>query len=592
MAFLVSPGVNTSEIDLTASVPAVGTSTGATVGVFRWGPANTVVAISDETQLASVFGTPNAGNNAISFLSASNFLSYGNDLRVVRVLPAGTDKAVTAVGSSNSTIQTEVAAGNTTYGSLTIANDVDYFNVNYPGANTNYMFAARYTGSIGNSLRVEVCANASTFASWTYKTYFDVAPGTSNWATSKNKSSAADELHLVVIDEDGLFSGTRGAVLERWGSLSKASDARSDDGNSIYYKEFLYRNSRYIHWIGHPEASASEAWGQTTDNLASSFYKPATNITMSLGLGVDGVPRTADVINALDSFRDPEKTDISLLFIGDGGASANVGTTDTTWMTTVAQEVLSIADSRKDCVAFISPSYQAAVNQTGVTNITNFRDGLTSTSYGFMDSGWKYQYDKYNDVYRWVPLNADMAGLCVRTDQTRDPWFSPAGYQRGQVRNVIKLSLNPKQTQRDDLYKKGVNPVVSFPGEGTVLFGDKTLQGRPSAFDRINVRRLFIVLEKAISRAAKAQLFEFNDEFTRAQFVNLVDPFLRGVKGRRGVFDYRVVCDTTNNTPAVIDANQFVGDIYVKPSRSINFIQLNFVAVRTGVSFDEVVGKF
>jgi phage tail sheath protein FI len=245
-------------------------------------------------------------------------------------------------------------------------------------------------------------------------------------------------------------------------------------------------------------------------------------------------------------------------------------------------------------VAFISPSYSAAVTSTSkAADIVSFRNNLTQgTSYGVMDSGWKYQYDKYNDVYRWVPLNADIAGTCVRTDLQRDPWFSPAGVNRGQIRNLVKLSFNPNQGDRDTLYKAGVNPVVSFPGEGTILYGDKTLQGRPSAFDRINVRRLFIVLEKAISRAARASLFEFNDEFTRAQFVALVEPFLRDVQGRRGIYDFRVVCDETNNTPAVIDRNEFVGDIYVKPARSVNFIQLNFVAVRSGVAFDEIVGRF
>jgi phage tail sheath protein FI len=227
-----------------------------------------------------------------------------------------------------------------------------------------------------------------------------------------------------------------------------------------------------------------------------------------------------------------------------------------------------------------------------VSAVVSHRNALTDTSYGVMDSGWKYQYDKYNDVYRWVPLNADIAGLCVRTDLQRDPWFSPAGLNRGQVRNLVKLAFNPTQSERDTLYKAGVNPVVSFPGEGTVLFGDKTLQGRPSAFDRINVRRLFIVLEKAISTAARSSLFEFNDEFTRSQFVALVEPFLRDVQGRRGIFDFRVVCDETNNTAGVIDRNEFVGDIYIKPARSVNFIQLNFVAVRSGVAFDEIVGRF
>jgi phage tail sheath protein FI len=260
---------------------------------------------------------------------------------------------------------------------------------------------------------------------------------------------------------------------------------------------------------------------------------------------------------------------------------------------TVANEYLTVAANRKDCVAFVSPAQANVVGALASADaVVDYRNALTSTSYGVMDSGWKYQYDKYNDVYRWIPLNADVAGLCVRTDLQRDPWFSPAGLNRGQILNLVKLAFNPTQTDRDTLYKGGVNPVVSFPGEGTVLFGDKTLQGRPSAFDRINVRRLFIVLEKAISVAARSSLFEFNDEFTRAQFVALVEPFLREVQGRRGIYDYRVVCDDTNNTPAVIDRNEFIGDIYIKPARSVNFIQLNFVAVRSGVAFDEIVGRF
>lgn len=599
MAFLVSPGVNTSEIDLTASVPAVGTSTGATVGAFRWGPANTVVAISDESQLASVYFKPD-NNTAISFLSAANFLNYGNDLRVVRVFNDSGDantKSFNALGSSNTAYQSQIAAGSVSP-RIAIPNDVAYFSSQYNGANGTVMFAARYPGSVGNSLKVAVCANSQTFSSWMYATYFDAAPGTSNWAIGQGAPTIADELHIVVVDEDGVLTGTANTVLERFPNLSKARDAKSDDGRSIYYKEYLYRNSNYVHWLGHPEAMlANGVWGQETTavrNVGATFDRPVNNMDISLYLGQDGKPTTGTVINALEQYRDVEKLDISLLFVGDGCVSANTSVGDTTaWQTAIATEALTIADYRKDCVAFVSPPYEAAVANTGsAASIVSYRAGLSSTSYGFMDSGWKYQYDKYNDVYRWVPLNADMAGLCVRTDQTRDPWFSPAGFQRGQVRNVIKLSFNPKQVDRDTLYKAGVNPVVSFPGDGTLLYGDKTMQGRPSAFDRINVRRLFIVLEKAISRAAKAQLFEFNDEFTRAQFVNLVEPFLRSVKGRRGIYDFRVVCDATNNTPQVVDSNQFIGDIYIKPARSINFIQLNFVAVRSGVSFDEVVGKF
>jgi phage tail sheath protein FI len=253
-----------------------------------------------------------------------------------------------------------------------------------------------------------------------------------------------------------------------------------------------------------------------------------------------------------------------------------------------------MCDTRKDCLVFLSPEKSDVVNNPGgeVTDTVAYRQTLTTSSYAVMDSNWKYQYDKYNDVYRWIPCNGDVAGLCARTDLERDPWFSPGGLNRGVLKNVIKLAYNPSKTNRDDLYVKGINPIVSFQGEGTVLFGDKTLLVKPSAFDRINVRRLFIVLEKAISRAARFSLFEFNDQFTRAQFVSLVEPFLRDVQGRRGITDFRVVCDETNNTGEVIDRNEFVGDIYIKPARSINYIQLNFVAVRTGVAFEEIVGQF
>jgi len=580
MAFLVSPGVNTSEIDLTTSVPAVGTSTGATVGAFRWGPANTIVQVSSESDLVQKFSEPDS-NTAASFIPAANFLAYGNDLRVIRVInsTAGANCSNNAVSNSSHFI--------------TIANDEDYFNNQYSASNTLVQWASRYPGVLGNSLRVSVCADGSTFSGWAYASFFDAAPNTSNFATATTgNNNLKDELHVVVVDEDGLITGTANTVLERWANLSKASDARGDDGSSIYYKEVLYRNSEWIHWLGHAAGSnATNAWGQTVATVNASgdkFHQPAVS-TLSLVNGADGSIKQSDVTNAINQFNNAEKVDISLLFAGDCGVGANASID----AATVANQYLTVAAARKDCVAFVSPAYANVVgSQASATAVVDYRNGLTSTSYGVMDSGWKYQYDKYNDVYRWIPLNADVAGLCVRTDLQRDPWFSPAGLNRGQIRNLVKLALNPTQGERDTLYKGGVNPIVSFPGEGTVLFGDKTLQGRPSAFDRINVRRLFIVLEKAISAAARSSLFEFNDEFTRAQFVALVEPFLRDVQGRRGIFDFRVVCDESNNTSGVIDRNEFIGDIYIKPARSVNFIQLNFVAVRSGVAFDEIVGRF
>jgi phage tail sheath protein FI len=586
MAFLVSPGVNTSEIDLTTSIPAEATTTGATVGFFNWGPANTVVQVSSETDLVAKFGKPD-NNASVSFLSAANFLGYANDLRVVRVL--GTNTTLDITTSNNAVSNSGL--------SVQIANEEDYFNNQYQTTNSNISFAARYPGAIGNSLKVSVCPSTAAFTGWEYAGLFDAAPNTSNYALAVSGSPVVkDELHLVVVDQDGIFSGVANTVLEKFSNLSKATDAKGDDGSTIYYKEVLYRNSKYIHWLGHPTTTSNttNAWGQTLSTIDASgdtFNSPASNATYSLVNGADGSPKQSDVIAAIDLYANKEKYDISLMFMGSGLTTVNSSIS----FSAIANQYLLVADGRKDAVAFISPPYANAVTSTAkTTDIVNYRNGsaLMATSYGVMDSGWKYQYDKYSDVYRWVPLNADIAGLCVRTDNQRDPWFSPAGVNRGQIRNLVKLSFNPTQGERDTLYKAGVNPVVSFPGEGTILFGDKTMQGRPSAFDRINVRRLFIVLEKAIARAARSSLFEFNDEFTRAQFVSLVEPFLRDVQGRRGIYDFRVVCDESNNTPQVIDANQFVGDIYIKPARSVNFIQLNFVAVRSGVSFDEIVGRF
>lgn len=586
MAILVSPGVSTSEIDLTSSVPAVGTSTGATVGFFRWGPANTVVQVTGEADLLQKFFKPD-NNTAASFLSAANFLAYGNDLLVSRIVhPSGS-----AFSSNN-------AVSNASH-YITINNDTDYLASNYESSNTFVAWAARYPGKLGNSLAVHTCPSAAAFAGWQFKDYFDSAPGTSNYASAATGATdLEDELHIVVVDQNGQFTGTANAVLERYAYVSKATDGKADDGTATYYKEAITRTSKYIHWLGHPDTGAvtANAWGQSVAAIfdaGETFHAPAANTADAFANGADGTPFKTDIIGALSVFDNKESYDLSLVFMGEPGRLANNYVANSENWTDVAKEVKRIVDLREDCVGFISPPYANSVTATDkAADIVSFRNGVGSSSYLVMDSGWKYQYDKYNDVYRWVPLNADIAGLCVRTDATRDPWFSPAGLNRGQIRNIVKLGFNPSPAQRDTLYKNGVNPVVSFPGEGVLLYGDKTLQGRSSAFDRINVRRLFIVLEKAISKAARASLFEFNDEFTRSQFVALIEPFLRDIQGRRGIYDFRVVCDETNNPAAVIDANQFVGDIYVKPARSINFIQLNFVAVRSGVAFDEIVGRF
>ena len=561
MAFQLSPGVNVSEIDLTTIVPSVATSIGAFAGPFAWGPIGEITTISDEVRLAASFGSPNSDNYEYWF-SAANFLAYTSNLKIVRAANITTTRNATANGANNVAL---------------IKNEDDYLD-NFSTGNTAYgVAAARYAGAIGNTLKVSI-ADANTYSGWVYATQFTSTPNTSTYVT--NKGGSLDEVHVIVIDEDGLFSGTRGTVLEKFGFVSKASDARDDSGNANYYKQVLQSKSKYIYWASHPTTlSTGTSWGSSANNTA--FANLTSNVTVSLSGGVDGTITTANVVTAYDSFNNAESVDIALIVSGPADA-------------TLATALITTAETRKDCVVFLSPPKSNCVDNAGseTSAITTYRNTLTSSSYAVLDSNWKYQYDKYSDVYRWVPLNGDVAGLCARTDLERDPWFSPGGLNRGIIKNVIKLAWNPTKTNRDDLYVKGINPIVSFQGEGTVLFGDKTLLSKPSAFDRINVRRLFIVLEKAIARAARFSMFEFNDQFTRAQFVALVEPFLRDVQGRRGITDFRVVCDDTNNTGEVIDRNEFIGDIYIKPARSINFIQLNFVAVRTGVSFDEVVGKF
>jgi len=556
MAFQLSPGVNVSEIDLTTIVPSVATSIGAFAGEFAWGPVGEIITVSDEVRLADRFGKPNS-NNYEYWFSAANFLAYSNNLKVVRAYGADTYTA-SANGSPN----------------LIIKNDDDWEANWSGGANTYGEFAARYAGALGNSIKVSV-ADANTYSGWTYETQFTDTPGTSTFVS--NAGGSNDELHVIVIDEDGLISGTQGTVLEKYAFVSKAGDAKDDSGNTNYYKNVIANRSKYVHWMSHADDGTN--WG---NNASGTTYANLTsNVTVSLTAGADGTISTANVVTAYDSFDNADSVDINLVVSGPADQ-------------TIADSLITMCETRKDCVVFLSPEKADVVDNAGseVTDIKAYRNTLTSTSYAMLDSNWKYQYDKYNDVYRWVPCNGDVAGLAARTDLERDPWFSPAGPNRGIMRNTLKLAWNPTKTNRDDLYVKGINPVVTFQGEGTQLFGDKTLQSKPSAFDRINVRRLFIILEKAIARAARFSLFEFNDQFTRAQFVNLVEPYLRDIQGRRGVTDFRVVCDESNNTGEVIDRNEFIGDIYIKPARSINFIQLNFVAVRTGVSFDEVVGQF
>lgn len=559
MANQLSPGVVVTEKDLTSVVPSVATTAGGFAGAFQWGPVGQVTTVDSENTLVERFGKPN-DTTFQSFFTAANFLAYGNNLQLIRVVNQSIAKNAVANASATAVL---------------ITNDDNYDATYADGSASVGEWAAKYPGALGNSLKVSM-ADGNAWSTWTYSSSFDSQPTTSTYVSDRGGSH--DELHVVVIDEDGLWTGTAGTVLERFPFTSKASDAKKADGTSAFYKSVINDTSKYIWWMDHTATVASgTAWGSSAN--ASAFANLTSNVTVSLSLGVSGdSPTDGNITSALATFANDELYDISLIPLGNASA-------------VVANYAIgSVAEIRKDVIVFVSPESTDVINQAGTeaTNVTGFRDTLTSSSYAVLDSGWKYQYDRYNDVYRWVPLNGDTAGITVRTDFIADPWFSPAGFNRGQIKNVVKLAYSPSKADRDILYKKGVNPVVSFPGNGTILFGDKTLLAKPSAFDRINVRRLFIILEKSIATAAKYQLFEFNDGFTRAQFRNLVEPFLRDVQGRRGITDFKVVCDESNNTGEVIDRNEFVADIFIKPARAINFIQLNFVATRTGIAFETV----
>ena len=724
MPFQLSPGVAVVEKDFSSIVPAVSSSVGAFAGSFAWGPVMQPVTVSSENVLVSRFGKPN-DSNFISFFSAANFLSYANNLLLVRAdstsgknavsTPSGglatvsvnnagsgysssaaaplvtvsapdqfggvqaevtvqiSGGAITAVAVTNGgsgysvapSLNITATAGAGAQFTVNLDGDVvdtitvDEGGAGYKGtvtasfsggdgigaiagavsvsastivspvivtAGTGYSnpptitvaappsgttatlnrtissqgvkiknsehyletfangggvvgeFAARYPGTLGNALTVSY-ADADTFDAWDYKAEFDSAPGTSPYAESVGGTD--DEMHIVIVDRSGSWTGTPGAVLEKFAFVSKAAGAKKPDGTNNHYKDVLNSRSEYIWWMDYNPTVVN--WGNIANETAMDML--ADPVTYDLTGGVDDYSMTdGQQQDAYDLFSNAELYDVSLIVAGKATAAT-------------ARIIADIAQTRADCVAFVSPQDIATGDpiigntSTQADAIVAYRNEMnTIHSYAVMDSGYKYQYDRYNDKYRYVPLNADVAGLCARTDYTNDPWWSPGGYNRGQIKNVVRLAHNPDKTNRDTLYKAGVNPVVSFPGQGIILYGDKTMQTKPSAFDRINVRRLFIVLEKAIATAAKFQLFEFNDGFTRAQFKNLVEPFLRDVQGRRGIVDFRVKCDDTNNTGEVIDRNEFVADIFIKPNRSINYITLNFVAARSSANFSEIGG--
>ena len=640
MAFQVSPGVLVQERDLTNVIPAVATTIGAVAGQFNQGPMDEVTSISSEKELVETFGKPDSTNFEFWF-SAASFLQYSSSLRVVRAANtssvnscvSGTalrikntdhyqngdgttgpyndgsanvgEWAARTAGAWGNNLKVSVCPSATAYEAVnkTTTNDASTavgdttivltsgtdFNVGdivnfgesggheyrITGVSTNTLTFVRHPSGTGG-LHTAVANGSQVRRRWQYYDLVDKAPGTSVYAS--NRSGVNDEMHIVVVDEDGGITGTAGEVLEVYDSVSKGSDAKTAQGDTNYYVDVLYNQSEYIYWMDHVATGSN--WGSAVAGIT--FTALSAPFTRSLASGADGsAVSTAELKTAYEKYNDADTVDVNLIIAGKGNA-------------THIDNLITIAENRKDAIVFVSPERADVVNVTNsttqTTNVKGFFDSIRSSSYAVFDSGYKYTYDKYNDVFRYVPLNGDIAGLAARTDLIADSWFSPAGFNRGVIRGAVKLSYNPTQGQRDELYRARVNPVVTLPGQGTLLFGDKTGLSTPSAFDRINVRRLFITLEKAISTASKFQLFEFNDEFTRAQFRNIVEPFLRDVQGRRGVTDFRVVCDSSNNTANVIDSNEFRADIFVKPNRSINFIQLQFVATRSGAAFEEVVG--
>tara|TARA_R100000742_G_C4279034_1_gene102720 strand:- start:1139 stop:3112 length:1974 start_codon:yes stop_codon:yes gene_type:complete len=657
MAFQVSPGVVTKEVDKTNVVPPVSSGIGVMVGHFSKGPVEEITIINSEEELVNTFGKPNSDNYE-DWFTAANFLQYSSNLRVIRADAAAAKNAVGAgaakdiknradydtngaagsvwtaktMGAHGNALKVSICAGANGFsqkyaagtggvngakavGVTTVTVDSGTkFNVGdiitfdgTSGADTGHSTKYEVTDINGADLTIRqsdqvngggltsaVLDNEEITRRWKFHDLFDSAPATSTWAADKGYVN--DELHIVVYDGTGAITGFDGdaagqrtaSVLETFGFVSQAGIAKTSQGGSNFYVNVINDTSKYIYWGSHHSSISTDA-GKSTPTDGTTYVQPSDNaqvIDTILSNGTDGsAPSVGEKKTSLDLI-DNDTTEVDLIMAGSCGAGAD-GVTH-------GQNVVALAESRKDAVAFISPRSAdvvgGATNSAKTTSVTTFFGNLNSSSYCVFDSGYKYMFDKYNDVYRYVPLNGDIAGITANTDLVADAWFSPAGYNRGGVRGTTKLAFNPSKAERDLLYQNRINPVCTFPGQGTVLFGDKTALSRPSAFDRINVRRLFLVLEKAISNAAKYQMFEFNDAFTRAQFVNLVEPFLRDVQGRRGISDFSVIADETNNTGEVIDRNEFVGDIFVKPARSINFVQLNFIAVRTGVAFSEIGG--
>jgi hypothetical protein len=605
---LLSPGVEIKEKDFSGIVPNVATGIGGIVGRFSKGPVNTPIMISKEDELVNIFGKPNE-TNALEWFTAAQFLQYTNKLWTVRAKPTG---------ALNSYIETGTVTGSISFGNQS------EFDSGIATTDSDVKFIFRELGQAGNHLGVIVVdyGNWTSFKSWadglvtagemtqSFADALQYQPDTTEYVRKYAGSAKRDEVHVIIFDATGLYTGTKYQILESYQGLSKAVDGLDYKGESVYYPNVLNVKSKYI-WVGGNLATNTNGTtlidtGNETFKVATSgvtfatfnfsFTNPISSSPSTTAFaaimkgGVDGTAADeSEIMSAYNVFTNVDLYDVNLF---PTAGFRQVGT---------LQHILqNVAYPRKDSMVFYSPvktgTYDVITDRssTAVTDMIAWKNALNIAeqyaSYAVCDTGYKYIFDKYNNKYRWVPLNGDIAGLCAQVDRLADAWWSPGGFNRGGIKNVIKLAFNPNQSQRDVLYPQSVNPVVAFPGQGVVLFGDKTMTLKPSAFDRINVRRLFIVLEKAIAIAAKYQLFEFNDTFTRAQFKNMVEPFLRNIQGRRGITEFLVVCDESNNPGDVIDRNEFAASIYIKPARSINYITLNFIATRTDVSFSTLVG--
>lgn len=570
-----SPAIVVKEVDLTGGVPNVQSTTGAFVGEFRWGPVEQATLIDNEATLAATFGSPDDNNGrAVDFLSASYFLRYSNALEVVRMVDGDAANATDVAQATQPTVK-----------------NLDDFNSQQAALDSDEnIFIGKFPGALGNSLQVSICPQSATdsaFDNWTYASSFDIAPGTSSFASGVGATN--DEMHIVVIDQDGLFTGTRNGVLESFPFVSKASNAKSPDGTSNYVLDVINSRSQYVWMVGFGASGTFDSDAGTVAIAGKDYSTSARDVrttSLAAGADADGIS-TGQYLTGFDLFEDKDQITVDFLIAPGMASRAD--------QTTVVNDLVAIAQqTRKDAVVVTSPARADIVNvssaATQTTNAVATSDTFTNSSYLIVDNNYLKIYDKFNDKFRFIPAASSTAGIMAATDLNAAPWFSPAGPRRGQYLGITALAYTPNKSQRDTLYKAGVNPIANIPGQGVLLFGDKTKLARPSAFDRINVRRLFLTIERSVALAARNTLFEFNDEFTRAEFVNIVEPFLREIQGRRGITDFRVICDETNNPASVIDRNEFIANIFIKPARSINYITLNFVAVRTGVDFEEVAG--